>query len=320
MNHAVVVGTRPKPPEDRFMTNWTALRRSHFGDEPRSPLPPRVKLPVLPHAAMEFSRKSQHADASPEKLGAVIEADSGLTCDLLRHVNSAAFGLRRKVGTAKHAIATLGISESRLFLLSSALSRALKNCESKLLDLQEFAAVNLERALFAKEVAVLLKADADLAFAAGMLADFILPVVTHQLFPSYYEYTNLPDDEVQSLLSYEHAKLGWDHANAAAQVMFCWGFPDDLLCCVMLHHRGVKLLADRALRTTAAAAVAVASCMPDPLNQEPAGLARLRQLESRWDAFCLLDIAERVDQEFQEMSVGMGSHRTLFQQLRGALV
>eukprot|EP00913_Durusdinium_trenchii_P005655 g5273.t1 len=300
--------------------NWTALRKTHFGDEPRSPLPPRVKLPVLPHAAMEFSRKSQHPDATPDELGLVVESDSGLTCDLLRHVNSAAFGLRQKVGTAKHAIATLGIRESRLFLLSNALSRALRSCESKLIDLKSFAAVNLERALFAKEIAGLLNADADLAFAAGMLADFILPVVTNQLFPSYYEFTQLDGEDVQTLIQFERSSLGWDHANAAAQVMFCWGFPDDLICCVLMHHYGMKLLADKAMRTTAAAAVAIACFMPDPLKQDYAGIARLRQLEGRWSAFRLDEIAERVDAEFSEMSIGMGDHQTLLHQLRLAAV
>lgn len=302
------------------MTNWTALRQSHFGDEPRSPLPPRVKLPVLPHAAMEFSRKSQHPDATPDELGGIIESDSGLTCDLLRHVNSAAFGLRRKVGTAKHAIATLGIRESRLFLLSSAMTRALRSCESKLIDLKGFAAINLERALFAKAVAGLLKADGDLAFAAGMLSDFILPVVTHQLFPSYYNFTTHPEDETQTLIQFERATLGWDHANAAAQVMFCWGFPDDLICCVLLHHMGIKLLADRELRTTAAAAVAIAGFLPGPITQDPAGLARLRQLETRWEAFRLDEMAERVDEEFNAMSMGMQDHKTLLTQLRAAMV
>jgi HD-like signal output (HDOD) protein len=298
------------------MANWKSLRRSLIGDNPASCLPPRVKLPVLPHAALEFSKKSQDPNVAVEELGDIIETDSGLTCDLLRHVNSSAFGLRRKISSAKHAVVALSVHQCRLFLLENCLEKAFKQYRSEFIDPWEFAAVNLERALFAQEVAILFKADTSLAFTAGMLVDFVLPMVTLHLGHAYSKYVDLPDDEQTSLAKFEEANLGWDHAHAAAQVMLQWGFPDDLICCVLLHHRGFSLIGDKVLSGTAANAVAIASCLPDPLNQTPHGLDMLIELDRRWEKFDLKAISEKVSVQYEEMKSPQTEHKPIFHQLR----
>jgi serine/threonine-protein kinase len=293
------------------MLDWTAYRKSVLGNDPKSVLPPRVRLPVFPKAAVEFSRKSKEDDASPAELAKIVETDSGLTCELLRHVNSSAFGLRRKIATAKHAITTLGIRETCLFLLSSSLAGAIRGRQSKVIDIREFTANNLERAYFAAEVAKLLKADTELAFSAAMMADFILPDITTQLYPSYHDFAVDKGEQPQRLVQYEQATLGWDHAGAGALVMFKWGFPDDLICCVMLHHHGFKVLADSTLRSTSAAAVAVASFLPDGFRQVPDGMELLVRLEQKWSAFRLMKIAERVHEQVESIGMGLAEHCTL---------
>jgi HD-like signal output (HDOD) protein len=298
------------------MPDWSAIRKSVLGDEPKSVLPPRVRLPVFPKAAIEFTRKSQEEDASTTVLGKIVETDSGLTCELLRHVNSSAFGLRRKISSAKHAISALGIRETCLFLLSSSLAGAIRGRQSKVIDIREFSANNLERAYFAQEVAKLLKADPDLAFSAAMLADFILPDVTNQLYPSYHGFVEQDGDEPQRLVQYEQATLGWQHPQAGALVMFKWGFPDDLVCCVMLHHQGFKLLADTKLRSTSAAAVAVAAFLPDGFRQVPDGMELLLRLERKWSAFRLIEIAERVHEQVECVGLGLAEHCSLLRNCR----
>lgn len=300
------------------MPDWTALRKSVLGDNPKSVLPQRVRLPVFPKAAIEFSRKSQEPNATTTELGSIVETDSGLTCELLRHVNSSAFGLRRKIATAKHAIAALGIRETCLFLLSSSLAGAIRGRQSKVIDIREFSANNLERAYFAQEVAKLLKADPDLAFSAAMLADFILPDVMTQLYPSYHDFIEQSGNEPRRLVQYEQDTFGWQHPQAAALVMFGWGFPDDLICCVLLHHHGFKLLADSTLRSTSAAAVAVASFIPDGLNQVPDGMDLLFRLEQKWNAFHLVEIAERVYEQVERIGLGLADHSMLLRYCRAA--
>lgn len=279
------------------MTDWTALRKTLLQDS-KSMLPPTVKLPMLPRALSEFTEKAKDPEADPGELSQIIATDSGLSSALLRYVNSSAVGARSPITSIQQALTMFGIRATQLYLTTSGLKQMMKSTSSKLINIQNFWNTNLERALLAREVAKLVKADASLAFTAGMLQDFLLPLITNQLYEEYLEFTGDPD-KFTNLVSFERQKFGWDHAEAGAQVMLGWNFPDELICCVCLHHRGVAMLADDQLNKTSSLAVMISSLVPDPIQQEPDGLAQLFKLDETWDAFELLPMAERIDEEFQ---------------------
>lgn len=283
--------------------DWTALCEELIGGDRQSVLPPRIKLPMLPRALSEFTRKAQDPEADPGGLSRIIGTDAGLSGELLRRVNSASSGLRAKVTSVRQALAMMGIRAAQLHLTTSGLRHAMRSSSSKLIHFETFWNTNLERALLAREVAKLLGADTELAFTAAMLQDFLLPTITNQMLDDYLEFTE-QRDRFAGLTSFERDKLGWDHAEAGAQVMRDWGLPDELICCVRLHHRGVSLLEDQRLGTTAAAAVAIASLLPDALRQEADGMERLIELERSWPPFSLLAIADKVDAEFRSLATG----------------
>jgi serine/threonine-protein kinase len=286
------------------MIDWTKTREALLSTREKATLPPQVKLPMLPLAVSKFSQRADDPEASPRELAALIESDSGLTTELLKYVNSSAVGLSRKASSALQAMTLLGVRETKLHLLTYAFQRAMKKRESKLINIDNFWAANLERALLAREVARLLKADTELAFAGGMLQDFLLPAVTNDLFPAYYRFTKEQTERDVHLVDFERETFKWDHAETGAHLMHGWGFPDDLVCCVLLHHRGLRLLADKQLGRTAAAAVAVSALMPGPLRQVHDGMAQLLRLEQAWAGFDLLAVAECVDENYQVISPG----------------
>ncbi|MBT6155474.1 MAG: HDOD domain-containing protein [Planctomycetaceae bacterium] len=288
--------------------DWTALRISLMGEGKKSLVPARVKLPILPLAVTKFSQRSSDPNATPKELGQIIESDSGLTCELLRYVNSSARGMSQKVTSAQQAISLLGVRDCKLYLLTKAVDRALRGRESKLVNLRSFAATNLERALFAKYVAKLLRTDGETAFAAAMLQDFMLPAITNDLFSTYLPFSKEQEESQIDLHRFEQKAQKWDHAEAAAHVMLAWGFPDELVCCALLHHRGLKLLADKTLGRTPAAAVAVSALIPDALRQVFNGMDQLIALDSKWPSFDLMAAAEQVDREFQELSPVTGAN------------
>ncbi|MEX1097513.1 MAG: HDOD domain-containing protein [Planctomycetales bacterium] len=301
--------------------NWSKMRSAALGDRPQSPIPPEVKLPVLPGALTEFIRKAEDPHVSPAALAAVIETDAGLTLDLLKHINSSACGVRQKVASVQQAMSLLGIPGTKLHLSTTAVRHALNARQSKLIHFRTFWGTNLERALFARHVAELLGADADLAFAGGMLQDFLLPVLTSEMLNFYVRFVDAQDRKPTDLHLFERKRLGWDHGQAAAHVMFAWGFPDDLICCVLHHHRGLEILEDPALAQTAAAATAIAGLMPDPFRQAPGGLEELMRLEAAWPAFDLPAIAREVQRQFQEMSPGgPGGRISLLRRCENALL
>lgn len=280
------------------MVDWAEKWRTILGDPPDPTLIPNIKLPVLPNAVTEFSVKADDPDCNIATLAAIVESDTGLTCELLRNVNASANALSHRIASARHAIATLGIRRTKLHLLTAAVQNSLPARGLKLLNLATYWNANLERAILARKLAKLLKADEDLAFSAGLLVDFLLPTLTNERDKEYLNFLKQQDTEPKNLTEFEHQLFGWDHADAAARVMFSWGFPDDLICCVLFHHRGLQILADRELRHSAAAAVALASLMPDPLRQAANGMLHLQKLGEIWNAFDVQKFADAVYAEY----------------------
>tara|TARA_R110002167_G_scaffold166099_3_gene363138 strand:- start:705 stop:1652 length:948 start_codon:yes stop_codon:yes gene_type:complete len=293
------------------MTDWTRLRKELIGEGKKSPLPPEIKLPMLPKAVMEFSRKAENPDTTPKELSKIIETDAGISCELLRMVNSSALGLRRKVSSIQQTITLLGIRTTKLFLVTTGLKQAMSTSDSKLINLPNFWSTNLERALMAREIAMLMKVDPDVAFSAAMLQDFLLPILSRESFDQYLQFTINQDSSPCLLSDYEYEQFTWNHCEAAAHVMLDWSFPDDLICSVYLHHEGLKLLTNEELGQTPATAVAVASLIPDPLRQNPEGLQELLKLNEIWPEFKLFDLAEKIDQELREESTAAANYISL---------
>lgn len=293
--------------KDSIVTNWSELRAAALPQTERTVVPPTIRLPVLPTALNRFLERSADPNVSFAELGTIVETDAGLTTDLLRHVNSSAMGLRRKTSAPHQAISILGLRDTRLFLSTTAVDRSMRTTQSKLINIRAFCATNLERAVFARQVARLLKVDAELAFAAGMLQDCLLPALSNELYEPYLEFLGRSPHSMRRLVEFELERYGWTHAEAAAAVMRNWGFPDDLVCCVALHHRGLSLLTDPDFGRTSAAAVAVAALMPCALRQVPDGMDELQRLEQAWPAFRLDGISRQVEAEYQQLAPGQSN-------------
>jgi HD-like signal output (HDOD) protein len=281
------------------LVDWSEKREAMFGKTSEPNLLPDIKLPVLPQALIEFSQLADDPYCEIRNLAAIVESDTGLTCQLLRAVNASVNGLRHKISSAHHAIATLGIRRTKLQLITVALQNSLPAKQLKLINLATFWNANLERAIFAKQIARLLNADEHLAFSAALLCDFLLPVLTNNRDERYLEFLNPSSIDSSDLCRFEQQIFGCDHAETAARVMFDWGFPDDLICCVMLHHHGLAIFTDPDFGHSSAAAVAVASLIPDPLKQSSDGMEQLQNLSNIWNAFDLVQFAEVVHEEYQ---------------------
>lgn len=300
------------------MPDWATIRKWILSENSAFVLPSSVKLPILPKALIEFRQKAENPDADTNELSRIIASDAGLSTELLRNVNSSKYANSRKVTSVKHALLLLGIRSTLMFLTVGGIKQVMKSSSSKLINFQNFWNTNLERSLFSREVATLLNVDTDLAYTAGMLQDFLLPLITSQLFEGYLEFTE-NRDKYASLVEFEQETLGWNHAEAAAHVMHAWHFPDELVCCVYLHHRGLEILKDDLYKNTSVAAVAISSLLPDGLRQEADGLTKLMELENEWSEFDLMSIAEKVNKEFQETASDVKNHFSFLRVYQNAL-
>lgn len=300
-------------------TDWKTLHSEALKDFTLSDLPPTVRLPALPVAVTQFTQKANEPDASIKELAQIVETDTGMTVELLRYVNSSLVGLRHRASSVQQAISLLGIRPTKLFLITTGMQSAIQARKSKLIHQSGFWNTSLQKALFAREVAKLLKADIDLAFAGALLQDYLLPVITNELTEPYYQFLETRADQPDCLCDYEQSQFGWDHALAGASLAARWQLPDELICCILFHHWGLQILAHTELKRSAVAAVALSALLPDQIKQHEDGFSLLAQLQTIWPAFDLPATCETVDRQQDETGLGVKNDFPLMPRCRQAL-
>ena len=277
--------------------DWTEMRKRLLLESSESFLPAGWKLPIFPHAVTQFLQYANRPDYSTKKLAKFLEADSNLTCELLKSVNSSANGLRHKAKTALQALVSLGIRRSKLLLLTAAIQSTLKKFNSHLFDLHQFSVDNLDRALFAKAVAEKINADTELAFTGAMLQDFLLPVLGHLCLQDYVEYFNDRVGVPSDLTEFEIGLFGVHHAQAAAACLLQWNVPDELICGVLCHHMTYPQLQELGLIGTHVHAIAASAILPGSVPQYKNPAVQLVQWDELDESFDLCELAEQVDAE-----------------------
>ena len=273
--------------------DWSKIVQTSLNKRPQLELPRRLKLPVLPQAVIAFTEIAEDPEAGPHELAATLETDASLTSELLKQINSAAMGLKQKVASVAQAIGLLGPRRTKMLVLTSALQTATKDTTSRLIHTLQFQKENYIRALFAREVARVIGTDPEIAYIAGLLQDFLLPLLTEGFYADYLEIVG----QGAELIEKEREVFGWDHASAAAGLVYEWGLPDELVACILLHHDVERVLIDCRLQETSLVAVVAASSLPESLNQSPSGFEALLVLQDAIPDFRALETAISVDDE-----------------------
>lgn len=299
--------------------NWEAQREQALGPFRLDILPANIELPALPHAVMMYLQESADENASIKSLAAILQTDAGLTVELLRYVNSAFFGLRTRVHQVAHALQLLGRRQARLLVLTNGAQAAIRARKSRLIHQQTFWNIGLQRAFFASEVAKRLGADAEMAFAGALLQDFLLPVLSNDLFDKYSAFIADRMGQPDSLTQFEQRTFGWDHSLIAAGLAHRWKLPDEITCSLFHHHAGLRILGHGGLARTSVAAVALSALLPDPLRQHLNGLEQLMLLQSKWPDFALAELIRTVDALHASSGLGVKNDFPLARTCRAAL-
>ena len=302
------------------MIDWKHLRAQVMGKTDKPPLPPRLEVPKLPQTVSAVCERAQRPDCTAADLCEVLEQDPAITVDLLKHVNSAASGLRTKAATVRQAVALLGVKNTRLFVTTTVLEQQMRNTKSPLILGHLFCLSALERAFLAREIAKATNRDTDLAFAGALIQDFILPSFTKQHVTEYASFMKQLSAGEAELPDLESAHFGCTHADCAAFLMLNWGFPDDLICCALLHHRPVQIWALEPLRHTALPALAATSWLPSVLAPSTAHLPKLAQYVSENFKLDIAVLAQSVDEQLRHQVPNLGTYVTLHQHLASSAV
>lgn len=221
-----------------------------------------AQLPALPQSAIRLLELSQDPKNGPSEFGKPIEADPGLTGQVLKFVNSSYFGFSREISSVKLAISLVGIRTIKNFVLWSAVFSLVPNPKCGSFDLKTLWQDSLRRGLFARAFAKLLgMKDAEEAFAAALLQDMAIPLLSKERATEYSSLLASRDGGKVRLCQLEDEKFGWNHADAAARMARQWNLPEEFARLIQAHTSIDELVAS-SNSPPAHVAVALSSMLP----------------------------------------------------------
>jgi putative nucleotidyltransferase with HDIG domain len=191
-------------------------------------------LPSVPQVFLAINAALAEPDACAASVAAVIEEDAGSSAKMLQLVNSAFFGLARRVTTVREAVTFLGLTPVRSIVLAAELEGSFASTPDLAAAVEVINRHSMAVATLARDLAPpqqMLD-----AFAAGMLHDvgrLALAASAPELFRAVRDRqaeTGAPTVVVeQEVLDANHADLG-------AYLLQLWGLPLTLINPVARHH------------------------------------------------------------------------------------
>lgn len=197
-------------------------------------------VPPLPHVVRELIAELNDPASSAKTVARIATSDPALAAALIRTVNSASLGLRRKVTSVSESVSYLGYSVVRSVVIRMRLeqvlpSRAGASSGYDSEDLWVHAlAVAHAGACLAERVKGL---DRGFVSTLGLLHDIGKLAINSQ-FPDSAAKLLAPDPAHlgESLLDRERRVLGADHAELGAMLAAHWKLPNDLVEAIRWHH------------------------------------------------------------------------------------
>ena len=238
----------------------------------------RLQLPMLPRVVTDVLRLTGDSGADVRELALLIESDQSLAGHVLRTAQAAAFG-GAEVTSLRVAVQRLGMRSVATIAIAAAMGPKLfvaPGCEALVKQLWR---QSLAAALWAREIAVIQRLDAEQAFLCGLLHRVGEPVILHEVMEASLRLDFSPDEVLlQRLLFRFGARVGVELAGH-------WQLPDAVI-------EVIAALGGAALRSPLANCVAVAATLAalaveTPWPQQLDGLDAdvLVSLQRRRDSF-----------------------------------
>jgi len=211
-----------------------------------SPTPPKLTsladfvasiqhLPLFTGVAAELIGSVERENVTSAELSKLIVTDPALVMDLLRKVNSAYYGLARKIESVPPAIAVLGLDQIRRIVTAAVLQRPLL----AYLHDSEGSRALWRHQLLCAAVARLIHSrrggDGEVAYMAGLLHDVGRLALVMQ-FPQFSdELLERRGEAATATVLWEREQFGFDHALVGAALLELWGMPAGMVLATGQH-------------------------------------------------------------------------------------
>ncbi len=265
------------------------------------------KLPAMPQSAIRLLEISQDPTAGPAEFTTPIEADPGLTLQVLQFVNSSFFGFRNEISNVKQAVTLVGVRTIKNFSLYSAVFSMIPDPKCGPFDMKSLWQDSLRRGLFARAMGkVLGMQEAEEPFAAALLQDMAVPLLAKEVPEAYEKLFNArgASEKHVRLSSLEQHVFGWNHAEAAGIMARQWSLPENFAVLIE-DHLDIEQWAPQAKEEPGKLAVAMSALLPaigDPTWNECSQFEDYYEKVAPEDAPSVSDLLGQIDAEFADFA------------------
>lgn len=216
-----------------------ALRDLLNRDELRSVVAGMDHLPTLPSLYEKLVEMLQSEQTSVHDVGELVASDPVMASEILRLVNSAYFGIGRRITNPSQATTYLGLETIRDLVLAVGLFTQLDAGSTKNFSLEQLWNHCLAVCGFAKRIAThecMPKSIIEDACLAGLVHDLGVLVFATSLPEEFSKARELElNGEIDPNVA-EREIFGATHAEVGAYMLGLWGIPETVVAAVAFHH------------------------------------------------------------------------------------
>jgi HD-like signal output (HDOD) protein len=183
-------------------------------------------LAALPSVYYRVREQLESPDGSIGRVASLIETDPALTIGVLKLVNSAFYGLSRKIESVERAIPVLGFRQTHELVLAITVGNIFDGIRPQYMDMRRYWIGCMITALTARELAhMTCNPAAGRLFVVGLLAD-IGHLVMYQTVPELtIAALSASEERGEPLFEAERRVVGCDSAEVGAALMDNWKLP-----------------------------------------------------------------------------------------------
>jgi HD-like signal output (HDOD) protein/CheY-like chemotaxis protein len=201
-------------------------------------------IPSQPQAYLRIVEELKKPEPSTDKVAAIVAQDGSMTAKILQLVNSAFFGLPRKVIDPAQAVVLLGLDTIRDLTLSIGVFSQFNPYKLERLSLSNLWYHCQRTAGLSKTIVTFSNGTKDQinnAFIAGLLHDVGKLILADNLPSQYLEVNRKSVLENREFNHVEQKIFGTTHAQVGAYLLGLWGLSASIVNAVAGHHDPINV-------------------------------------------------------------------------------
>jgi len=196
-------------------------------------------LPSMPSIYTDIVAEMQSDDPAIQKVAEIISKDLSMTAKILQMVNSAFFGLFRKISSPKEAVMMLGLETIKALVLSVKIFSEFSRKNYSWFNIDDLFNHSMAVSMYAKTIIKDENLDQGLinnSMMAGLLHDLGKLILATNFTKLYRQVLAEAQGAGQNLLDLEYEAFGTSHAEIGAYLMGLWRLENPIIEAIAFHH------------------------------------------------------------------------------------